>query len=108
MKEGGRGLMPVEDCVDMAVLDLEKYIDESTERMINAAKRSDGKEIESVASYKKRRLQERTTELKEKPLHGQHFIETEGIGNKESWTWIEKGQLKKETVGLIMQLKSNL
>ena len=76
--------MSVEDCVNMAVLGLEKCINESTERMINAAIRSDRKEIESVASYKARRLQERTTELKEKPLHGQHFKETEGIGNKES------------------------
>ena len=64
--------------------------------------RNDGKEIESVTSYKARRKQERTTELKEKPLHGQHFEETEGTGNKESWTWLEKGQLKKETEGLIM------
>ena len=83
--------------MDMAVLSLEKYINESTERMINAAKRNGGKEIETVASYKTRRLQERTTELKEKPLHGQHFKETEGIRNKESLSWLEKGELKKET-----------
>ena len=88
--------MSVEDCVNIAVLGLEKYINESTERMINAAIRSDRKEIESVASYKARGLQERTTEMKEKPLHGQHFKETEGIRNKEPWTWLEKGQLKKK------------
>ena len=112
-KEGGRGLMSVEDCVDIAALGLEKYINESTERIISATKRNDGKEIESVTSYKARRKQERTTELKEKPLHGQHFKETEGTGNKESWTWLEKGQLKKETEGLIMaaqtqSLRTNL
>ena len=94
--------MSVEDCVDIAALGLEKYINESTERIISATKRNDGKEIESVTSYKARRKQERTTELKEKPLHGQHFKETEGTGNTESWTWLEKGQLKKETEGLIM------
>ena len=55
-KEGGIGLMAVEDCVDMAVLSLEKYINLSTARLINAAQRNDGKEIESVASYKTRRL----------------------------------------------------
>ena len=52
--------------------------------MINAAKRSDGKEIESVASYKTRRLHERTTEMKEEPLHGRQFKEIEGMRNKES------------------------
>ena len=31
-----------------------------------------------------------------------NILKRQGIGNKESWTWLEKGQLKKEIEGLIM------
>ena len=34
-KEGGRGLMSVEDCVDLAILGLENYVQKSNERIIS-------------------------------------------------------------------------
>ena len=38
-KEGGRGLMSVEDCVELAILGLENYIQKSNERLITSARR---------------------------------------------------------------------
>ena len=35
-------------------------------------------------------------------MHGQYINDIENISSKESWTWLVKGQLKKETEGLIM------
>lgn len=99
-KEGGRGLIAVEDCVDIAVLGLEKYIQTNEEPLISAARVS--AEIESVKSYKQRKKEERYAEWKTKALHGQYINDIEEISSKESWTWLVKGQLKKETEGLIM------
>ena len=36
-----------------------------------------------------------------KKLHGKFVRETEEVRSKETWGWIRKGYLKKETEGLI-------
>ena len=45
---------------------------------------------------------ERNSEWKEKALHGQHLRQTENIASRDSWIWLTKGNLKKETEGLLM------
>lgn len=99
-KEGGRGLIAVEDCVDIAVLGLQHYIQKNEERLITAARVSI--EAEGVDHYKQRRKEERYSEWKGGALHGQHLSMIEEISSNETWTWLVKGQLKKETEGLIM------
>ena len=37
-KEGGRGLISIEDCVELAIRGLEVYVHESEERLIQAAR----------------------------------------------------------------------
>ena len=37
-KEGGRGLISIEDCVELAIRGLKVYIHESEERLIQAAR----------------------------------------------------------------------
>ena len=101
-KEGGRGLISVEDCVDQAVLGLQKYISLSEERLLVAARSGEEGNGEDVEDFKKRKKTERWTELREKALHGQHFRQTDSISSKETWTWLQKGFLKKETEGLIL------
>ena len=54
-KEGGRGLMSVEDCVDQAVLGLDNYVSMSRERLLVATRRGDEVNSESVAEFKNRR-----------------------------------------------------
>ena len=39
---------------------------------------------------------------KEKVLHGQHEKLTGGIRSSDSWEWLRKGMLKKETEGMLM------
>ena len=101
-KEGGRGLMSVEDCVDQAVLGLDNYVSMSRERLLVAARRGDEVNSESVAEFKNRRKRERSVEIREKVLHGQYFRQTKDIASKETWTWLQRGALKKETEGLIL------
>ena len=37
-----------------------------------------------------------------KPLHGQFPRQTEPVRGGKSWSWLERGELKKETEGLLM------
>ena len=37
-KEGGRGLISIEDCIELAIRGLEVYVHESEERLIQAAR----------------------------------------------------------------------
>ena len=49
-KEGGRGLISIEDCVELAIKGLEVHVHESEERLIQAARgdKVDGLEAASV------------------------------------------------------------
>ena len=63
-KEGGRGLISTEDCVELAIRGLEVYVHGSEERLIQAARdKIDGLEAASVLkrSKKEKRLEESST-----------------------------------------------
>ena len=63
-KEGGRGLISVEDTVKLAILGLERYVLTSEERLLITTRRVDGDYkqhlgmIESVNEFKERRRNE--------------------------------------------------
>ena len=102
-KEGGRGLMSVEDCVELASLGWENYIQKSTERLITSARRDlEDAELGTEKEFKAQRKEDRKSELEAKALHGQHFRQTKEFSDTESWRWLREGELKKETEGLIM------
>ena len=100
-KEGGRELLSIEDSVDLAILGLENYVQQSDE-LLHASVRAAVKESETVKEFKKRRKEERRTELKEKALHGQFFRQTQECRDEETWRWLKAGELEKETEGLLM------
>ena len=56
-KEGGRGLISIEDCVELAVRGMEVYVHGSEERLIQAARedKTDGLEAASVLKRSKRK-----------------------------------------------------
>ena len=102
-KEGGRGLMSVEDCVELAILGLENYIQKSNERLITSARRDlEDEELGTEKEFKAQRKEDRKSELEANALHGQHFRQTKEFSDTESWRWLREGELKKETEGLIM------
>ena len=69
--EGGRGLVSIEDCVELAIRGLEVYVHGSEERLIQAA-RGDGLEAASVLKRAKKRL----GDWEEKVLYGQYLRPT--------------------------------
>ena len=85
-EEGGRGLISVEDCVESATLGLERYINDSDERLIKAARKiSGGHNNETEVEYKIRKKNERKEQWREKVMHGQFVRQTEEILGNESW-----------------------
>ena len=69
-KDGGRGLIATEDCVELAVRGLEVYVHGSEERLVQAARvdRADGLEAASV--LKKTKKESRLQDWEEKVLNG--------------------------------------
>ena len=68
-KEGGRGLLNVEDVINLAVIGLERYVCNSNERLLTAARAANEYEGDSETEYKLRKKNERCQAWKEKTLH---------------------------------------
>ena len=105
-KEGGRGLIGVEECVESEKRGLSDYLRNSDEWMLRMALEEKVlEETETAQEYKDRRLKEKKTQWKSKALHGK-FIESveglEGVDMDKTWAWVKSGYLTKETEGLIM------
>ena len=100
-REGGRGLISVEDAINTEERNIYVYVSQSQERLLKAAlKRRNVDEIETSKKYKERIKRKRTEDCTGKQLHGQFKRETEDL-SCFSWNWIRTGELKKETEGLI-------
>ena len=101
-KEGGGGLISIEDCVELAIRDLEVHVRGSEERLIQAA-RGDKIDYLAAASVLKRSMKEKRLEdWEEKIVHGQYLGETKGVRSDQCWAWLQNGDLKRETEVLIV------
>ena len=83
-KEGGRGLLSIEDTVDLAKLGLKSYVRNSCERLLVAARQIEDCQGESVIEFKNRKKIERQQEWKDKTLHGQFLRQTDGEAGKRT------------------------
>ena len=101
-KDGGRGLIAIEDCVELAVRSLDVYGHESEERLIQAARGDalDGLEVASV--LKKVKKEKRLQDWEEKALHVQNLRKTKEIRSEQSWVWLHNEDMKRETGSLIV------
>ena len=102
-KEGGRGLIGIEENVRKERKSLYGYLRESTEWMLQAAlKEKVVVEEENLQDYERRIKEEKVKSWKEKALHGEFVQQTSDVAGEESWRWLRNGFLKKETEGLIL------
>ena len=101
-KEGGRGLISIEECVVKESKSLPGYLGETTEWMFQAALNEKVlDEEENLQDYKKRKQEEKVRDWKEKALHGEFVRQTADVAGEDSWRWLRNGFLK-ETEGLIL------
>ena len=101
--KGGRGLLSIADCVETEEQNLSLYLDQSEERLLRFSKseRILPQYGGPVSTTKKQKKEQRHKQWKEKQLHGKFTRETEEIRSEETWGWIRKCYLKKETEVLI-------
>ena len=80
----GRGLIAIEDCVELAVKGLEVYVHGSEERLLQVARgdRVDGLEAASV--LKKAKKEKKLQDMEEKALHGQYLKQTKQVRSEQS------------------------
>ena len=73
---GGRGIVSVEDCAEMETESLEKYVENSNERLLKAV---EGEAILGDGKTKKEILEKRRKNFMGKPLHGQFMRKTDEV-----------------------------
>ena len=83
-KDGNRSLIAMENCVELTVRDLEVYVHEREERLLQAARgdRVDGLEVASV--LKKAKKGKRLLDWEEEPLHGQYLRQIKEVRSEQS------------------------
>ena len=103
-KDGGRGLISVEDCVRIEEENLLRYVNGSEEWMLQLVSQEGivAGRIHDV-EYRKRVEEQRKAELVGKPLHGRFFNSTDvneqgdTIAGPRSWEWVRSGYMTKST-----------
>ena len=101
-RKGGKGLISIEDCVELAIRGLEVYDHGSEERLIQAARADKIDGFEAASVLKRSKKEKRLEDWKEKALHGQYLRQTKEVRSDQCWAWIQNGHLKRETESLIV------
>ena len=60
------------------------------------------KEDEDPKVYRKKTFKSRTEEWQSNPMHGQFLRQTKDLSSSDTWQWLQRGELKKETEGMMM------
>ena len=102
-KEGGKGLISVEDCVRQEEGSLGLYVGGSEEWMLKVVSGMGVvARVESAKEYKDRVERTRREALRAKPLHGSFFRSVSEVADERSWQWLSGGYLTKATEGFIL------
>jgi len=102
-EKGGRGLMNIEDTVLYEAHSLKKYTETSDVELIRSGGvmiKSDSSEEKST--YRSNQKRNRLEKWHDKPMNGQHLRQTEKHAAPETWKWMQRGSLKRETESLIV------
>ena len=85
-KEGGRGLISIEVCAELATRGLEVYVHGSEERLIQAARGDKIDGLEAASVLKRSKKEKRLEDREEKVLHGQYLRQTKEVKSGQCWT----------------------
>ena len=97
-KEGGRGLVSIEDSVDASMQRLEDYI-QKHEGGLMTATRND--------TMNNRMTITRKQKWEWKQLYGRFKRLINNISHDKTWTWLRKGNFKRETEPLLIAAQDN-
>ena len=94
-KKGVRGLISIQDCVELAIRALEVYVHGSEEGMIQAARRDKIDALEAASVLKRSKKEKRLEDWEEKVLHGQYLRQTKEVRSDQCWAWLQNGDFEK-------------
>ena len=99
-KEGGRGFASIEDSIDASVQRLKDYIQRRGGRLITVTRNNiDDTRISRTITRKQK--------WEEKQLYRRFKRLTSDISNEKTWTWLKKGNFKRETKSLLIAAQNN-
>ena len=101
-KEGGRGLISMEDCAELAIRGLEVYVYGCKETVIQAARRDKIEGLEAASVLKRLKKEKGLEDWEERVLNGQYLREIKEVRSDQCWAWLQNGDLKRETESLIV------
>ena len=78
-KDGGRGLIAIEDCVVLALRSLEVYVHGSDERLLQTDRGDRVDDLEAASVLKKANKEKILQDWEEKVLHGQYLRQTKEV-----------------------------
>ena len=87
-KEGGRGLISIEDCVELAIRGLEVYVHGNEERLMQAARGDKIDGLEAASVLKRLKKEKRLEDREKKALHGQYLRQTKEVRSDQCWAWL--------------------
>ena len=93
-KEGGRGLASIKDTVEASIQRLEDYIEKHERELITAIRNDTDNTVDE------RMTTTRKQKWEGKQLYGRFKNLVNNISHQKTWTWLRKGNLKRETESL--------
>ena len=100
-KEGGRGFASIEDTVDASIQQLEDYIEKHERGLITTIR------VDTDNMINKRMTTTRKQKWEGKQLYGRFKRLINNISHQKTWTWLRKGNLKRETESLLIATQDN-
>ena len=100
-KEGGRGLVSIEDSVDTSIQRLEDYIEKHERGLITAIKNNTDNTIDNRMTITRKQ------KWVGKQLHGRFKRLINNISHDKTWAWLRKGNFKRETESLLMATQNS-
>ena len=99
-KEGGRGLASIEDSVDVSIQRLEDYIQKEG-RLITATRNDTDNTMDNRMTITRKQKWEG------KQFYGRFKRLINNISQDKTWTWLGKGNFKRETESLLIAAQDN-
>ena len=100
-EDGGGGLASIEDSVDASVQRLEDYIKKHERRLITATRNNTDNTMDKRMTTTRKQIWEK------KQLYGRFKRLINNISHQKTWTWLRKGNLKRETKSLLIAAEDN-
>ena len=100
-KEGGRGIASIEDSVDASIQRLEDYVEKHERGLITAIRNDTDNTMTNRMTIPRKQKWE------EKQLSGHFKRLINNISHEKIWTWLKKGNFKRETESLLIVAQNN-